>query len=556
MRKYLCLWATMMMGGLMVTTSCKHDLNDYTKQPTTVTDSERLAYAEKTLGNITIDPNQNWVLTNQYSVKVTADANLEGIKAMAILDGNPFIGSTNVLTRVSATNNETKDLTFKAPKADTLLYAACITGDQQLVARPFVPGKDAALSFKAPGRQVAPATTRGLADGATAVESGNCWSVSYGVENLPDLVAEVNRFLPANQNNRAKVEALGSHSFVTGTDSESQITLQCIYSRPGVDNVNIGCRIDPGQSGTGVQTYVLSDGIFNGKYYRHEYPLFMLWGAQIPWNFDPEEFEYQLPANSKIDFFVVHGDQDLSDDLNHATCFSVNDNSYLAFDTGNQWDYLDRVFLITGSGKPAPAADVKPIDPTPQIWTYVWEDKDFGDYDMNDCVIEVQQHADDASQIKVTLVALGGARNLWLGFDSKSARSYQDYKPVVSQELHAVLGVSAGTLVNTGRTKASPVVIYDGPKPEGFDFQTCSFVLGAMHDDDQQAASDNPYYAIHIATAGQDPHGIVIPGKWQWPTETTCIKDAYPEFVTWASDRTKAQDWYKHPIPAKVVQRD
>ena len=112
MRKYL--WATMMMCGLMVTTSCKHNMDDYVKKPYTVSDSERLSYAEKTL-NTTIDKQQNWVLTNQYNVKVTADANLEGIKAIAILDGNPFIGSTNMLLKVTAKNNETIDLTFKAP---------------------------------------------------------------------------------------------------------------------------------------------------------------------------------------------------------------------------------------------------------------------------------------------------------------------------------------------------------------------------------------------------------------------------------------------------------
>ena len=150
MRKYLCLWTTMMMCGLMVTTSCKHNMDDYVKKPYTVSDSERLSYAEKTL-NTTIDKQQNWVLTNQYNVKVTADANLEGIKAIAILDGNPFIGSTNMLQKVTAKNNETIDLTFKAPMADTLLYAACITSDQQFIARPFLPGKDAAVSFKAPG---------------------------------------------------------------------------------------------------------------------------------------------------------------------------------------------------------------------------------------------------------------------------------------------------------------------------------------------------------------------------------------------------------------------
>ena len=59
--------------------------------------------------------------------------------------------------------------------------------------------------------------------------------------------------------------------------------------------------------------------------------------------------------------------------------------------------------------------------------------------------------------------------------------------------------------------------------------------------------------AVRISTKGQDPHGIVIPVKWQWPTETTCIKDAYPEFVKWAADRTQATDWYKHPVKGKIV---
>lgn len=39
---------------------------------------------------------------------------------------------------------------------------------------------------------------------------------------------------------------------------------------------------------------------------------------------------------------------------------------------------------------------------------------------------------------------------------------------------------------------------------------------------------------------------------WQWPTETTCIKDAYKNFSLWASDRTKALDWYKYPEENKV----
>ena len=30
---------------------------------------------------------------------------------------------------------------------------------------------------------------------------------------------------------------------------------------------------------------------------------------------------------------------------------------------------------------------------------------------------------------------------------------------------------------------------------------------------------------------------------------------AYPDFSKWAADRTKAKDWYKNPVPGKVVNK-
>ena len=65
----------------------------------------------------------------------------------------------------------------------------------------------------------------------------------------------------------------------------------------------------------------------------------------------------------------------------------------------------------------------------------------------------------------------------------------------------------------------------------------------------------NDYYMLHVSTAGTDPHCIVIPGKWQWPTERTRINEAYLEFNTWAADHTKAKDWYLHPVKGKTVVR-
>lgn len=105
-------------------------------------------------------------------------------------------------------------------------------------------------------------------------------------------------------------------------------------------------------------------------------------------------------------------------------------------------------------------------------------------------------------------------------------------------------------------TSAAPVTI-TVDKPSGFDFQTCSFVLGAKVKEDQQGVYESDFYYISIATKGQDPHGICIPGKWSWPTETTKITVAYPKFAEWAKDVTNkdAQNWYNYPVSGKVITK-
>ena len=67
----------------MMLTSCKHDANDYIKKPYSVTENDRLRYAEEQLG-ITIDKQQDRTLTNRYSVKVNVNADLEDINQVAV----------------------------------------------------------------------------------------------------------------------------------------------------------------------------------------------------------------------------------------------------------------------------------------------------------------------------------------------------------------------------------------------------------------------------------------------------------------------------------------
>lgn len=66
----LTLWmlAAILTCGTLAT-SCKHNMDDYVPpQPKPFpSDEERVAYAEKLFG-VTIDKNQDWVLTCEYSV--------------------------------------------------------------------------------------------------------------------------------------------------------------------------------------------------------------------------------------------------------------------------------------------------------------------------------------------------------------------------------------------------------------------------------------------------------------------------------------------------------
>lgn len=104
--------------------------------------------------------------------------------------------------------------------------------------------------------------------------------------------------------------------------------------------------------------------------------------------------------------------------------------------------------------------------------------------------------------------------------------------------------------------KVSPVKV-TLPKPAGFNFQTCSFILGARVTEEMRGVYESDYYAISIPRKGQDPHGVVIPSKWQWPTETTSITNAYPQFAAWAHDikNPTYKNWYMSPEAGKVVNK-
>lgn len=549
----------MAVGCLLALNSCEHDMDKYQKKPVP-SDAERVSYAEKVLG-ITIDKQQDWVLTKEYSVKIVADANLQDIFEVRVLNAHPYAETNAILASSAATNGNEVTLRFRSPfVADSMLYAACVTKDGKCIARPFIPGVDASVSFidKAPNQ----ASSRRY-KAATVINPPQS-TMSY-IKDYYSFIRALKKALPEGNDNR---------TVIGGSDYTNIIQVR----KNPYDTNSLLLAYLGGNSGPDDDIYYVwyPGGTTENKDSFHiidNYPAgwitpkmsFEMQAYEVPSHYLNGRDSYgnlctYFSQGDILDLHLMKNGNLLDDTSSRVKVYMFNGYVFVGCEDGDNWDYNDRMFWMPYGADRVEKAEGLPVPPEPsepKVWTYIWEDKDYGDYDLNDCVIEVQENKNDRTKLDITLVALGGARQLWLGFDNKNAKTYKDYTPVWNKELHSLLGVATGTLVNTGRASANPVKI-TLPKPEGFDFQTCSFVLGAKHSDEDKNMMDydNDFYYIKIATVGQDPHGIVIPEKWQWPTETTCIKDAYPKFNTWSADHTKAQDWYKYPVSGKVVKRD
>ena len=178
--------------GTMALTGCSHDKDDYTKKPYTVTDLERISHAEKTLG-ISIDQQQDWTLTNDYSVNITADADMDNIVRVAVLDADPYAGENHCLAAATATNGGQATLAFQAPKSAEVLYAACFTKDGDCMARPFVPGVDRQVSFTYRAPRRAQLVRRA---GSTTIDAQTDY---YYMKDFPSFLSGLKKALPKHQ---------------------------------------------------------------------------------------------------------------------------------------------------------------------------------------------------------------------------------------------------------------------------------------------------------------------------------------------------------------------
>lgn len=167
----------------------------------------------------------------------------------------------------------------------------------------------------------------------------------------------------------------------------------------------------------------------------------------------------------------------------------------------------------------------------PQIFSYAFEDTYMCDYDMNDVVLYVSE-SEDGNGFDVELMCTGAMKDIYV---------YYDGEPIFgNREVHDVLGGANGKFLNTGAADDdmffSVGTAMDYVDKKGHTLGEAPFSIRTSSGD-----------VIEVGTQQGntiEPYGIVIPRKWEWPTEWTEISRAYPSFTGFVIDRNQNADWY------------
>ena len=227
-------------------------------------------------------------------------------------------------------------------------------------------------------------------------------------------------------------------------------------------------------------------------------------------------------------------DKGMKENDPRAAVFGANQRAYMMFEEGCDVNFVDMIVEINGGVDLVDAArEVKT-----NVYTFCFEDRNLGDYDMNDVVIKAERL--NISQVKYTVAACGAYDELYLrNIDGKTLNT--------TTEIHKLFGVdNLSTFINTQTRNYEPVseVVTVDPSFSFTDFSKQVYIYNKTQG-----------YEVKMSQKGEDPHGIMIPRDFQYPTEKTCIKDAYTTFNSWGENPVSSTDWYKNPVSGKVFDK-
>ena len=216
-----------------------------------------------------------------------------------------------------------------------------------------------------------------------------------------------------------------------------------------------------------------------------------------------------------------------------AAIFGANQKAYMMFEEGCDVNFVDMIVEINGGVNLVDAAQ----EINNNVYTFCFEDRDLGDYDMNDVVIKAERL--NISQVKYTVVACGAYDELYL-------RNINGQKLNTTTEIHALFGENnLSTFINTQNNNYEPVseIVTVDPTFSFTDFSKQIYIR-----------NETQGYDVKMAQKGEDPHGIMIPCDFKYPKEKVCIKDAYEGFNSWGKNNdVTSNGWYLTPIEGKVM---
>ena len=224
-----------------------------------------------------------------------------------------------------------------------------------------------------------------------------------------------------------------------------------------------------------------------------------------------------------------------------ATWFKMEDRVILCFESGTDADFNDILLEVEGS-----VSDPEVVVEFPyNSYTFCFEDRQLGDYDLNDVVIKAMRL--DKTHVQYAIVACGANDKLFV--KNINAGVIND-----NTEVHSLFGKGTNQFINTENSAEyiEPVVVVKEVS-ESFSF---------LDEATQPYLYDKTTgLEVKLAKRGEDPHGIMLPYDFKYPLEKVCIKDAYKDFNNWVDkDPKKDKDvigtnWYTKPVSGKVYTK-
>ena len=218
-----------------------------------------------------------------------------------------------------------------------------------------------------------------------------------------------------------------------------------------------------------------------------------------------------------------------------ATWFKIEDRILLCWESGTDADFNDIIMEVEGS---VTDPDVI-VEFDYNTYTFCFEDRKLGDYDMNDVVIKAKRI--DKTHVMYSIVACGAQDQLFV-------RNINAGVITDDAEIHALFKKGTNQFINTESSAAyiEPISVIKEVS-EAFSFldeATQPYLY------DQTTGLE-----VKLSKKGQEPHGIMIPYDFKYPLEQVCITKAYTEFAKWGSKDILSTNWYTKPVNGKVYTK-